>query len=121
MKRDMDLVREILLKMEEFPFDGRFHDVIVDGHADSEINYHIILLHEAGLIEALDVSNLSCMCWRPQRLTYAGHEFLDAARSDTIWQKAKAWTTNATGTLTVEGLKMGIPHVLKALMQTSVF
>jgi hypothetical protein len=121
MKRDMDLVREILLKIEEFPFDGRFHDVTVDGHTAGEINYHVLLLHEAGFIEALDLSSLSGICWKPTRLTYSGHEFLDAARSDTVWQKAKAWTLKSTGTLTLEGLKLALPHVVKALIETGGF
>jgi hypothetical protein len=92
MKRDMELCRELLLKVEELPFDGRFHDVAVEGRSDEEITYHIMLLDEAGLIEAEDLSTLSSICWKPKRLTYSGHEFLDGARSDTVWQKAKAWT-----------------------------
>ncbi len=51
MKRDMDLVREILLKVEELPFDGRFHEVKIEGRSDEEINYHVMLLAEADFIE----------------------------------------------------------------------
>jgi len=43
-----------------------------------------MLLHEAGFIEAMDLSTLGGICWKPTRLTYNGHEFLDAARSDTV-------------------------------------
>ena len=116
MKRDMDLVREVLLKVEEMPFDGRFYDVNVEGCSDEVINYHVMLLNEAGLIEAIDLSNLGGPCWKPKRLTYSGHEFLDAARSDTVWQKAKAVTLKSAGTLTLEGLKIALPHVVKALI-----
>jgi hypothetical protein len=66
------------------------------------------------LIEALDLSTLSGVCWKPQRLTYNGHQFLDAARSDTVWQKAKSWTQ-------IEGLKLALPHVVKALIQGGGF
>ena len=117
MKRDMDLVRKILLKVEGLPFDGRFYDVSVEGRSDDEITYHVMLLHEAGFIEAINLSNLGGTCWKPKRLTYSGHEFLDAARSDTVWQKAKAVTLKSTGTLTLEGLKIALPHVIKALIQ----
>jgi hypothetical protein len=116
MKRDMDLVREILLKVEEVPFDGRFHDIAVEGRSMDEITYHVMLLQEAGFIEAMDLSSLSGICWKPTRLTYSGHEFLDAARSDTVWQKAKARTLKSTGTLTLEGLKLALPHVVKTLI-----
>ena len=116
MKRDMDLVREILLNVEALPFDGGFHDITIDGHTNEEITYHVMLLDEAGFIEAQDLTTMDGICWKPKRLTYAGHEFLDAARSDTVWQKAKAWTLKSTGTLTLEGLKLALPHVVKALI-----
>ena len=121
MKLDTDLVRQILLAVEEFPFDGSFHDVEVEGRTENEISYHVMLLHEAGLIEALDLSSQDGVCWKPQRLTYHGHQFLDAARSDTVWQKAKLWTQKSTGTLTLEGLKLALPHVVKALIQGGGF
>ena len=61
------------------------------------------------------------VCWKPKRLTYSGHEFLDAARGDTVWHKAKALTLKSTGTLTLEGLKIALPHVVKALIQGGGF
>jgi hypothetical protein len=121
MKLDTDLVRQILLAVEEFPFDGSFHDVEIEGRTENEITYHVMLLHEAGLLEALDLSTLSGVCWKPTRLTYDGHQFLDAARSDTVWQKAKSWTQKTMGTLTLEGLKLALPHVVKALIQGGGF
>jgi hypothetical protein len=121
VKLDTDLVRQILLTVEEFPFDGNFHDVEIEGRTENEISYHVMLLHEAGLLEALDLSTLSGVCWKPQRLTYNGHQFLDAARSDTVWQKAKSWAQKTTGTPTLEGLKLVLPHVVKALIQGNVF
>jgi hypothetical protein len=86
-----------------------------------EITYHVMLLHEAGFIEAQDLSTLQGICWKPTRLTYSGHQFLDAARSDTVWQKAKSWALKTTGTLTLEGLKVALPHVVKALIQGGAF
>jgi hypothetical protein len=65
MKRDMDLVREILLKVEDLPLDGRFHDVAVDGRTEEEIIYHTMLLHEAGFIEAMDLSNAAAFAGNP--------------------------------------------------------
>ena len=116
MKRDMDLVRELLLKIEELPFDNSFHDVAVDGRSPDEISYHVMLLAEAKLIEAKDFSNLLEVSWKPMRLTYTGHEFLDAARNDTVWQKAKAIAVRSTGVLTLEGLKVALPMVIKNLL-----
>jgi len=49
-------------------------------------------------------------------LTYGGHEFLDAARNDTVWEKAKTAVVKSTGVLTLEGLKVALPMVLKSLI-----
>jgi hypothetical protein len=89
MKRNMDLVRQILLMVEEE--DGYPNDCpSIDGVDENVIHYHCTILHEAGLIEAMDASNnMQPWYFIPTRLTWAGHEFLDAARSDTIWRSAK--------------------------------
>ena len=118
MRLDTDLVRDILTKIEGLPFDGGFHDIVVEGHSPGEITYHVVLLHEAGFVEAMDLSTLDCgVCWKPKRLTYAGHQFLDAARNDTVWAKAKAAVMKTTGTLTIEGLKEALPIVVKSLIE----
>jgi len=75
MKLDTELVREVLIKIEELPFDLAFHDIAVDGRSDDEITYHVMILDEAGLIEAVDLSTMGGICWKPKRLTYAGHQF----------------------------------------------
>lgn len=105
-----------MLKTEDLPFDGCFHGIEVGGRSADEISYHVMLLHEAGFIEAEELTSHDGVCWKTKRLTHIGHEFLDAARSHTVWVKAKAMVMQATGTLTVEGLKMALPHVMKSLM-----
>jgi hypothetical protein len=69
------------------------------------------LLAEAGLIEAQDLTTLSGSLWLPKRLTWAGHEFLDAAKNETVWRSAKAFVVEKTGTLTMELLKVGLSEV----------
>lgn len=116
MKRDMELVRDVLKAIEEFPFDGGFHEINIEGRSESEISYHVMILHKAGLIEAIDLSTHDGMCWKAKTLSYHGHEFLDAARSDTVWAKAKAMLLNSTGTLTLEALKQALPLAMKGLL-----
>jgi hypothetical protein len=90
MKRDMDLIRTILQRVESdesitpAPFE-------IPGHAQEQVNYHIALLKDAGFIEAtVDGDNSGAVTSAfIDRLTWQGHEFLDAARDDTIWHKAK--------------------------------
>jgi hypothetical protein len=42
-------------------------------------------------IEAHNFSGAdSGICWEPVRLKWAGHEFLEAARNDSLWERGKA-------------------------------
>ena len=112
----MDLIRAVLIETEKLPDDGAFYDIAVEGFTEAEISNHVRLCDEAGFIEGQDLTTLESVCWKPKRLTYEGHEFLDSIRSDTVWEKAKALTLKSTGTLTIEGLKFALPHVLKSLI-----
>jgi len=98
MKRDLDLVRLILLEIEKNSEpEGRSIRVKVPEHSDAEISYHIGLLAEAGLVEAQNFRGDDRIEWWPMKMTWAGHEFLDAARNDTIWEKMKEMTKKAGG------------------------
>src|SRR4051794_19325385 len=101
MKRDMDLARQILLALEENPESTGQQgvDVAIEGRSPVEISYHVMLLDEADLLEAMDASDSEGLDWMPLRLTWQGHEFLDAAKEEGIWQKAKAIVKQKTGGL----------------------
>lgn len=116
MKRDMDLIRDILFAVEAHGSSGGFVRVAIEGHSDDEINYHMVLLKDAGFMECVVLESSDGIMVQPLRLTWTGHEFIDAARSSKVWNGAKAFVLKTTGTLTLEGLKMAIPHVLKTMM-----
>lgn len=109
MKRDIDLIREILLKVEEEPY--RYWDLGIEleinGYSEEGLSYHVLLLKEAGLVEArtLATPGSRFLTYLPQRLTWAGHEFLDASRDDTIWEKAKSRLLEKSGGLAFDVLK----------------
>lgn len=84
MKRDMDLIREILLAREE-------DRDLRTSEPPEVIAYNVQLLDDAGLLEAIikkDHRGAAVGC-AIMRLTWAGHDFLDATKDDTIWNKAK--------------------------------
>ena len=116
MKRDMDLIREILFAVEKHDAAGGWITVEIEGHSQNEINYHMVLLKDAGLMDAAVMGSQQDLHVQPIRLTWAGHEFIDAARSGKVWEGAKAFALKTTGTLTLEGIKLAIPHVMKGLM-----
>ena len=110
MKRDMDLARKILLSVEgntdAIGLDG-IRDFRVEGHSKDEVAYHVMLLKEAGLIEAISATNMDpgSFNWYPKRLTWQGHEFLESSREESLWQKAKKIALEKTGGLSLDVLK----------------
>jgi hypothetical protein len=109
MKRDMDLFRTLLLKVEEQPVNGPFTTIEVPGHSEDEVRYHVQLAQDAGFVEA----DFMMDGFIVTRMTYAGHEFLDAAREDKLWNRAKEILLRSTGTLTVEALKTALSLLMQ--------
>ncbi len=105
MKRDMDLVRKILLEIEEAPFSGGWLDFDLEGYDESELSYHTMLLDEAGLIEAIDLSSMNTVIWKPKHLTWEGHEFLEASRDESRWKKALTIMKEKGGGMAFDVLK----------------
>ncbi len=116
MNRDMDLARRILHETEKAPFDGGWVKPNIPDVQDDALQYHLLLLWEAGLIDARDMSSHDGPCYAPIRLTWHGHEFLDASRNDTIWAKAKDIVLKQGGAMTFEVLHV----VLKRLVLQAV-
>lgn len=117
MKRDMDLIRKILLAIEAHPKPDSWEkpiDFNIEGHSSEEISYHLKLLAEAGLIEAKDVTTIGKYEWRANCLTWQGHEFLDASRDESRWKKAKRLVFEKTGGLSFEMLKLALVEGMKA-------
>jgi len=91
VKRDMDLIRDILLRVEEDQtMNGStfktFDSTDFEGHSDAEITYHIDLLFEAGLIGgAPNLNPLPAI----SRLTWQGHEFIATTKDPRIWASVK--------------------------------
>ena len=110
MKRDMDLVRDILLDVETKgqPTVGeQTIDIAIEGREIEEVQYHLWLLVEAGLIDAHLTTNPQVHTptrVRLRRLTWQGHEFLDTIRDPEIWKKTKQGTA-AAGGFTLDLLK----------------
>jgi DNA-binding transcriptional ArsR family regulator len=91
MKFDKEIMREILLEIERSDQDPRLTvDLSSIKQSPILVAYHIQLMYEAGIIEAVDQSSMSQYAWQAQRLTYQGHELLDAIRDPDIWNKTKA-------------------------------
>ncbi len=113
MKRDMDLIRKILFALVEKPHTDEHHKIEIEGFSEEDISYHVKLLAEAGLIEAVNYSKHSRSRWRPVSLTWEGHDFLEAAKNETIWNKAKAVITEKGSGLVFDVLKATLIQLIK--------
>ena len=103
MKRDLDLLRLILLAIEADPTyrRGELLRVTIPGYSEDDTQYHLMLLGEAGLVNVKQLSS----GYFVTRLTWEGHEFLDTIRKDSIWNKAKGKALETTGALGLNVLK----------------
>ena len=119
MRRNMDLARLILLKLEGYPYTGQPHAIQIDGYPAQEISYHISLLYEAGFIEATKDQSLGSPSqeWEAISITWDGHEFLESSRDETRWAKAKRVLVEKGGPMTLAAVNLVLTELVKkALM-----
>lgn len=84
MKREMDLIRELLLKLEALPMraggilliKADDQEVQVEGYDANQIDYHLSLMKKSGWIDTGGVNPMVGMGFRG--LTPAGHDLLDS-------------------------------------------
>lgn len=121
MKRDMDLIRRIILAVDDLPIDKPLTELSdVEARAFA---MHAQWLSEAGLVHASfspRTGNAPATFAAIFRLTWAGCEFADAIRSDTLWNKAKDKVIKPGMSFTFEvlttWLKAEIQHGLPSLV-----
>jgi len=107
----MELVRKLLLLTEGLEsFEGNWSPPAIEGYSGESIAFHVCLLHEAGLVIAEDGGELDVRVFYPQRLTWAGCEFLDAARDNTIWNQTKKQIGSLITSAPFELLKAYLIH-----------
>jgi hypothetical protein len=117
MIRNIELLRKVLIQTEQVP-PGQWRKIAVEGATPEETFYHAQLASDALLIEARFMP-YSTRDFVVHQLTYTGHEFLDAARNDTLWSFAKERMMQSAGALTVEGLKVALQQEVKAALLLS--
>ena len=130
MRRDMDLVRDLMLKLEASepkpgvlctisPFD---EEVMVDGRSTDEIDHHLSMIYKAGFVDYGSGPMIHQSGDYPFRgLTSQGHDFLDAVREPKVWTETKTraekvggWTVGiltdlAKGYLKAKAAEHGFP------------
>ena len=108
MKRDMELIRNILLSMESAPPEVPFKlDSLVNGTTSTAILHrHLQLLAEAEFIQAIESQTIGPKApqVRPIRITWKGYDFLDASRDEGTWRKSMQLVKDKVGSVSVDVL-----------------
>jgi hypothetical protein len=113
----MDLIRQLLLYFEERDSFALDQEPAIEGYDEREVQYHLLLLAQAEFI----VYEASRSSTNPERLiqvypfglSWAGHEFLDAARDEKLWNKAKEKVVDVSGGLSLSLLQALLIHTAK--------
>ena len=105
MTRDMELVRKLLVFFEEKPGPGHVEVPQIDGYDPTTIKYHLVLLHDAGLLRCEPVRSSTSdrvIYVLPFELTWQGHEFLGKVRDEGVWARVKSIIASKGGALTFD-------------------
>jgi len=106
MKRDMELIRKLVLKLEDAPTSFAPGNLSVEGYTHEQIGYHAYLMIQAGLATGADVQTMgsSGHIGILTGLTWAGHEFADSARDEKRWKQAMGIVQQKGGSVTLSVL-----------------
>ena len=106
MKRDMDLIRAILLEVEAMDFSGtgEIPELELDGWDGHLVYGHARLLRNAAYLDVTFTAG-SPPGMHVIGLTWQGHELLDSIRDDGVWAAVKAKVAKVGGSVALELLK----------------
>ena len=106
MKRNLDLIRNILFAVESS--NSIDACLTLNGlsklHSDQElILYHVFLLDDAGFI--IGIIDETAPYVSITRLTNEGHDYLDTIRDDSVWKQTKSTLGKISGSASLEVVK----------------
>lgn len=120
MKRDLDLVRAILITAENSD-EPIGDDVLLSIEPDAKkMAYHLELMQAHGLINVTvkyDGLNKTPYMLKLHSVTWEGYDCLDAIRSARVWGKAKASMLGALGEVSLSLAKETSLMVARQLIQ----
>ena len=104
------------MAIEDAPSGWAPHPLEIEGYPSAQIGYHAYLLIDAGLANGRDCTASGSE--GPEgfisKLTWAGHEFADAARDETRWKKAIGMVHDKAGSVTIAVLTQLLGGLMRA-------
>ncbi len=121
VKRDWDVIREVLLEVEALDEHKRNKLVYRTKGADSAPTArawreHALMLRDGGFLEAVDAGHLGGRQLLKQKLTWKGHELLATMRSKELWLRIKKLAADKGLELTFDSVKALAAAVLTAML-----
>lgn len=115
MKCDRNLVRKMLLEIENQESGYAPGNIVIEDYNQEQIRYHAYIMTQGGLIESISCTNLNSNSPQaiPKNLTWAGHEFIATARNDTLWKKAMNMVNEKGGSITISALSQLLGSLMK--------
>lgn len=88
MKRDMELVRQLLIDISKGKCKIEFDPD--NNEEDKRLLYHLKILKQAGFIDfKLNEYFEGASLYDVPELTWAGNDYLDSISNDTVWERTK--------------------------------
>jgi hypothetical protein len=94
MKRDMDYVRDLLLKIEAAPTAIESSSELLDPAATEQdvekLTYHLgMLIDQVPFVTGIAIGDDDGEAWVELKLSWQGHEFLETVRDPEVWSRTK--------------------------------
>jgi hypothetical protein len=114
----MELIRKLVFALEDSPSGFAPTPLEIEGYTDEQVGYHAYLIIDAGLAVGSERTHLGSSS--PEALltslTWAGHEFAEAARDETRWKKAMDIVQEKGGSITLSVLIQLLTNLMKSTL-----
>ena len=122
MKRDMDLIRKIMLKIEEEYVSTAIFNLKVDGYTKEEVAGHCKMMYEAGLLSDYKAQYAGNELYNfgIANLTWEGYEYLDKIRDDSIWKKVKDVAKEKGVPLAIDTVKQIASVIISSMTEGAI-
>lgn len=120
MKRDMELIRQLLFKLEKQNIDANAlrtikpFEIEIEGYDVTEIKHHLIMLADSPFLKNDGFDLSGALLFRG--VSWEGHEIINTIRDNEIWEK----TVNDIKKKGVDGVVSLIVEVAKAIAKNKL-
>ena len=108
MKRDMDLVRHILIATEAAESPLSIPDLTPPNRTYDEVAFHVNLMRGHGLLDApqaIVADGGTYPIGHVDALTWDGFDYLESIRDNRVWARTKQVVKDAVGSTTLSVIK----------------